>query len=325
MLSRLKKIFRTKENTASSRRELPELYPDMKELIALKDRKSNLKINAQKSIKSTIPGDHHSPFRGQGLEFDAVREYVPGDDVRNIDWRVTARIGSPHMKLFKEERERQAILCVDTNASMRFGTRNTFKSIQAARIASILGWHALSEHDRVGACLFGDVPNGIQYFSPQRTRKSMWAMLKVLTEPSHEHHVVELSDALNHIKLAAQTGALIYVISDFLELNDDLERVLSRLNRRCDVVCIAVNDPADAEILPVGTLQLEGTDEERVAVDTESEAGRKDYQLKWKENRRKLTEIVGRAKVSMLQLTTEMDIQKDLVLGLRMIGRRRRR
>ena len=111
-------------------------------------------------------GDYASPFRGQGLAFHEVREYRFGDDIRSIDWRVTARTDKPHVKVFTEERERTVILCIDANAAMRFGTRGTFKSVQAARAAALLGWQANGSNDRVGCIVFGDVPGGMQFFAP---------------------------------------------------------------------------------------------------------------------------------------------------------------
>jgi uncharacterized protein (DUF58 family) len=326
MLTRISRYLKGRSSgrkPVNSRLEF--LYPDFDELVALKDRKAHIRLSAEHSIQSTIPGDHHSPFRGQGLEFDSVREYVAGDDVRSIDWRVTARTGSPHVKLFREERERQVIFCVDMNATMRFGTKNTFKSVQAARVASLLGWRTLSDHDRVGACLFGDVAKGIQYFEPRRTRKSHWSMLKILSEPPEEHHVVGLDEALRHVNRAAQTGSLIYVISDFTDLGEELGRALSRLNKRCDVVCIAINDPADAAMMPVGALEFQGSDFEKVAVNTESLEGRKQYTLQWEKNRQRLNECMSRAKVSMIELTTEMDVHRGLILGMRAISHRRSR
>ncbi len=325
MLSGIFRYFLRTDNSEEGSAATHELYPDLKELIALKDQKAHLKLSAEHSIKSTVPGDHHSPFRGQGLEFDAVREYVPGDDVRNIDWRVTARTGSPHMKLFREEREREAIFCVDMNAEMRFGTKNTFKSIQAARVAAFLGWRALEENDRVGACLFGDVPKGLQFYDPKRTRQSLWAMLKLMVEPPKEHHQITLEEALRHIHLAARPGSLIYVISDFKEVTQGLGEIVARLNKRCDVVFIAINDPADAVIIPVGSLEFQSVESEKVVVNTESLNGRKTYTEQWKEHRKKLNEVINRAKVSMIELTTEMDIHRELLLGMRALAKRRKR
>lgn len=301
------------------------LYPDFNELVALKNQLSRLRFNSNRAVKSSVPGDHHSPFRGQGLEFDTVREYVPGDDIRNIDWRVTARKGSPHLKLFREERERQVIVCVDMNESMRFGTRNTFKSVQAARAASLLGWRSLSSHDRVGAYLFGDVPNGSQYFAPQRTRKSLWAMLKLLSNPPSVHHQVTLEETVQHINKAAHTGSLIYLISDFMDLTGQLERRLSKLNKRCDVVFIAINDPSDKSISPISALAIQGINSEKICVNTESLAGRKAYTTQWQENRLRLHEITRTLKIATIELTTEMNMNRDLMYGLKMISRRKKR
>src|SRR5262249_3770144 len=137
------------------------LYPDFDDLVALKRRKSDIAYSSSRAIKSANPWNYLSPFRGHSLEFDSVLQYIPGDYIRNIDWRVTARIGSPHLKLFREDRERHLLICVDVNAAMRFGTKNTFKSVQAARIAALLGWRGMAQQDRVSACLYGDVINGI--------------------------------------------------------------------------------------------------------------------------------------------------------------------
>lgn len=302
------------------------LYPNFSELIAFKDRKSNQLHPSSRSVKTSVSGNHHSPFRGQGLEFDSVREYVPGDDIRNIDWRVTARTGSAHLKIFKEERERHMIICVDMNACMRFGTKNTFKSVQAARIAALLSWQGISQHDRVGACLFGDVPAGIQYYTPKRTRKSLCAMLKMFSEPCAEQHQISIENVLKHIDQAAHTGSLIYFISDFLEINQGFqqETALSRLNKRCDVVFISVNDQADKLIAPVGTLGFCTHDNDKIYVNTDSIAGREAYAAQWEENRKRLYELAARQKIPLIEMTTESDIRRDLLLGLKSIAKRKK-
>lgn len=303
------------------------LYPDFDDLVACKDLRSKFLLLPSKSVKSIVPGGHHSPFRGQGLEFDSVREYVPGDDIRNIDWRVTARTGAPHLKLFREERERHIVICVDMNATMRFGTRNTFKSVQAARIAAILGWQGLAHHDRVSACLFGDVPKGMHYFAPKRTRKSFCSMLKMLAAPPVEEHAVPLENVMQHVSKAAHTGSLVYLISDFMDLGENFqnESAINRLNQRCDVIFIAINDQADKSIYPVGTLGFCAGDKEKAYVNTESVSGRKAYEEQWKENRRRLYEISARSKVPLLELTTESDVHRDLILGLKNIAKRKKK
>lgn len=303
------------------------LYPDFNELISLKNRKSHFMHTSNTSVKSVMHGNHHSPFRGQGLEFDSVRPYVLGDDIRNIDWRVTGRTGKPHLKLFKEERERQILLCLDMNGSMRFGTRNTFKSIQAARAAALLGWKGLSSHDGIGALLFGDVDNGFQFFAPKRTHKSFVSMLKKVSEPFSTQNEISISDALGHLDKVSHTGSLIYVISDFMGIDAQSSKgwaSLSRLSQRCDLIFIAINDRADKEMYPFGAVEFCGR-QEKVYVDTENAAGRQLYAKLWNESREALDEMTTKCKIPLIELTTESEIHRDLPMGLQIIAKKRKR
>lgn len=303
------------------------LYPDFEDLIALKDRRSKVSRSPTRSVKTARQGNHNSPFRGQGLEFDAVREYVPGDDIRNIDWRVTARTGSPHLKLFKEERERHMTVCVDMNESMRFGTRRTFKSIQAAHIAALLGWQSLAQHDSVSGCLFGDVQGGIQYFPPKRTRQSFCAMLRMLSQAPIHRHRIPIHQPLKQLNRSITPGSLIYLISDFIDLNFHFqeESSLCLLRKSCDVVFIAVNDPADKAIPPVGTLLFSSNAGNKITIDTQDSSGRAAYANFWKAERERLYEIADKFKIPLIELTTESEIHRDLFLGLKRIAKRKMR
>lgn len=301
------------------------LFPDFNELVAHKAKTSRLAFNSDRSMTSLASGDFHSPFRGQGLEFEEVREYAHGDDIRNIDWRVTARTNAPHTKVFKEERERSVLLCVDINSAMRFGTRNTFKSVQAARIAALLGWQANSNNNRFGACLFGDVKEGMQFIDFQRSRASLWAALKQLSDTTinAQAEYIALDSVLNHINKAAPTGALIYIVSDFAKVGDHLEQQLSRLRRRCDVVLITVDDAADQTIPPIGTVLFSG-EEGKVYVNTNSQSGRESYAEQWLQIREKLQQITTKLGIGIISISTESDVHKDLVFGLKRIVLRRR-
>lgn len=303
------------------------LYPNFNDLIAFKDRKSDLVHPSRRSVNSIVSGNHHSPFKGQGLKFDAVREYVPGDDIRRIDWRVTARTGSPHLKVFKEDRERYINICVDVNAEMRFGTKNTFKSVQAARIAALLGWQGIASQDRVSAFLFGDVPNGVKFFEPKRTQKSLGAMLKMLSEPPLEQHQVSLEIVLQQIDQTAHAGSLVYLISDFMSIAQNLKQDhnLNHLSRRCDVVLVAINDQADKSIFPIAGVGFCGSEKEKIYINTESSRGKQAYALQWYENRKLLKEICTRFKFPLIELTTESDIYRDLTLELKGIAKWKKR
>jgi uncharacterized protein (DUF58 family) len=304
------------------------LYPDFDDLVALKDSKSRMHHPSHLAVRSIVAGGHRSPLRGQGLEFDSVREYVIGDDIRNIDWRVTARMGSPHLKIFREERERHILICVDMNSTMRFGTRNTFKSVQAARIAALLGWQGVAHHDRVSACLYGDVPGGMHRLAPTRSWKSLGSLFKVLATPPVEHHAVSLEKILPQISQAAPTGSLIYFISDFMETDQHLQQsaAMHRLKKSCDLVFIAVNDPADQAISPVGLLGFcADSSTAGIVVNTSSQAGREAYAQQWQKNREWLHGVTSKLQIPLIELTTESDLQQELAIGLKRIGRRRKR
>jgi len=267
-------------------------------------------------------GDYASPFRGQGLAFHEVREYRPGDDIRSIDWRVTARTDKPHVKVFAEERERTVILCVDANASMRFGTRGTFKSVQAARAAALIGWHANGCNDRVGCVVFGDVPEGMQFFTPRRSRRALWQALKLLSQQTHGAHKepVSLESALSCLERGAPTGSLIVVIGDFYRSIEILEKQLSYLHSRCDIVLVTVNDAADSEIPAMGTVIFADDTGQKLVFHSGDQEAREAYARQWSENRKQLEDIAKRRNIGIIDLHTGKDIYTDLRLGLRRLS-----
>jgi uncharacterized protein (DUF58 family) len=289
------------------------LYPDFNELVKLGSRAASLNMGSRRNVMSAISGDQNSPFRGHGMEFKEVRQYVAGDDVRYIDWRVTARTSQPHSKIFTEERERSVILCVDANAAMQFGTRGTFKSIQAARAAALLGWKANDNNDLVGASVFGNIEGGMQFFAPLRSRKSLWNMLKLLSQKNapQKQINVSLEETLKHLNKAAPTGALVFIISDFAQITDGLEKQLRNLRKRCDVVLLPINDPADRDIPPVGNL-LFSNDNSKIGINTDSLAGRKAYQAAWERNKNELKNITRRLNLKIIDLYTDKDIFDEL-------------
>jgi uncharacterized protein (DUF58 family) len=294
------------------------IYPEFEELLELGYKASKLNLMSRRRVRSIVSGDHRSPFRGKGLEFEEVREYVPGDDVRNIDWRVTARTGMPHLKLFTEERERSVLVCNDVNDTMRFGTRGTFKSIQAARTAALLGWAASRENNRVGGSFFGNVPGGMLFLEPVRTRRSLWRMLKQLCDrKEYFSDAVLMEEHLRYLNKAAPSGSLVFILSDFINITDNLKKRLSNLHRKADVVLIAVNDPSDRHLPSAGPLIFEGSDNEKLAVNTSDKKGGRAYERLWTEKRRLLENIIASLGLGYVTLGTEGDVYFDLVKGLK--------
>jgi uncharacterized protein (DUF58 family) len=298
------------------------LYPDFDELIRLGQKVSHLQIISGRRSMAAGSGDYASPFRGQGLAFHEVREYRFGDDIRSIDWRVTARTDKPYVKVFTEERERTVILCVDANAAMRFGTRGTFKSVQAARATALLGSQASSNNDRVGCLVFGDVPEGIQFFAPARSSRTLWQALKLLSARAQGVHKtpVRPETALKYLERVAPTGALLLVIGDFQQATETLERQIGTLRRTCDVVLIAVNDPADREIPAMETVIFEDSAGRKLMLDTDNRAVRQAYAQQWREGRKRLEDIAARRGVAVVDLHTGNDVYADLLLGLRRLN-----
>jgi len=254
-----------------------------------------------------------------------VREYQQGDDIRNMDWLVTARTNTPHLKVFREERQRSVILCVDTGPHMSFGTRGTFKSIQAARAAALLGWAASKQHDRVGGVLFGNPATGIRYFRATPGRRGLWQLLRALTQPIEQGNTDEaqLMAALQHLDSGTGTGSLIFVIASINHVTAGFERILGSLKQRHDVVLLPVDDPADRDLPSMGPVIFSNAAGELLEVDTDSEAGREAFRADWEQRREELQQLSFRLKLGLIPVSTNEDVHKSLVSGLRHYAGRR--
>lgn len=302
------------------------LYPEFDELVSYK----NIQMVQPKFSRSShthVLGGQSSPFRGQGLEFDSVRQYVPGDDIRNLDWKVTARTGNPHLKIFQEERQRHIVLAVDMNASMRFGTRKTFKSVQAARIASIIGWQSLAHHDRITSYLFGDVPGGKEFFTPKASKVSFLQLLQRFTQANHKVQYVPLAEAFRNLSQTILKGSIVYFISDFMDIESNEEQLswLSLLAQKCDIIFISVNDPADRELIPIGQLGVCSSSQEKFILNTDNLAGRQAYALQWQQKRENLYNMTKKFSIPLIEMTTESDVKMDLWLVLKNLAKKRKR
>jgi uncharacterized protein (DUF58 family) len=257
-------------------------------------------------------------FRGQGLNFEEVREYREGDDIRNVDWKVTARTGEPHLKVFREERERSIMLCIDRGPHMDFGTRSTFKSVQAARAAALIGWAANSLHDRVGGLLFGTGEDNV-YFRPTKDRRALWRLLKALTTPGRDDTEASpelLSDILQQASRALGTGGLVFVIADFNREFTGLAKGLGQLRQHHSVVLVPVDDPADRELPDMGNVLFRAPDGELLAVDTAEQSGREAYRRNWERRREHLVQIATNAGCAIIPLLTDQDVHMSLMHGL---------
>ena len=295
------------------------LHPQLDDLLELRHQARTLGVTAHHLVNSTFTGLYSSVFRGTGLDFDEVREYREGDDIRNMDWLVTARTNVPHLKVFREERQRSVILCIDTGPHMSFGTRGTFKSIQAARTAALIGWAASKQHDRVGGVLFGNPATDIRYFRATPGRRGLWRLLRALTEPIEQGDTDEsqLMAALRHIESGAATGSLIFVIAPINQVTTGLEHILGSLKQRHDVVLLPVDDPADIELPDMGTVIFSNAAGELLEVDTGNAAGREAFREDWQQRREELQQLSYRLGIGLIPISTNEDVHRTLINGLR--------
>lgn len=219
-------------------------------LIRLSQSAGGLKLR-HSGVRAALGGNYLSSFKGRGMEFDETRPYCPGDDVRNLDWRVTARTGKTHTKLFREERERPVFLSVDARAAMFFATRGVYKFVQAARLAALTAWSAQRHGDRVGGQIFTERDS--LELRPEHGRRAVLHLLQKLVQAAPQGDAAEragsgLEEALARLARHARPGSLVFVFGDFRGLSRAGESSLIRLRRHCDVTLAFIHDPLEQRL-----------------------------------------------------------------------------
>lgn len=262
-------------------------------------------------IRSLVSGGYHSPFKGRGMEFDEVRPYMQGDDVRSLDWRVTARTGRPHTKLFREERERAVLLGMDLRQTMFFATRGAFKAVRAAQAAALLGWSAVDQGDRLGALLFSEETH-IE-LRPKRGKPALLHVLsRIADHPAWQRRAAgsdtltaasALNQTLARLRRVVQPGSLIILLSDFAHLNGQGSAHLAQLARHNDVILADVYDPLEAELPPPGHYRV--SDGERfLTLATGDRHLRESYRQSFIQQQTALQQLCRRYGMTLLSLTT---------------------
>ena len=236
------------------------------ELISLRPRCHALRLPMRQAAASALAGAYRSRFRGRGVDFLESRNYQPGDDIRNMDWRVTARTGRAHTKVFQEERERPVLIVLDAGPSLFFGTQRVLKSVAAGQLAAAVAWSAVRRGDRIGGFLFA--PGRHRELRPAGGRRGAMRMIQGLVdwlqpEQAPGEGVDFLSAALERVRHTVRPGSLVIIISDFFSLDEDCNRHLSRLRQHNDVIGCQVLDAAEY-MLPAGRYPI--TDGERSSV-----------------------------------------------------------
>jgi uncharacterized protein (DUF58 family) len=283
-------------------------YSRLDELIRLRYGARELKLNRQRKAFRLLVGPHQAKFRSRGIEFEEVRGYQAGDDVRGIDWRVTARTGKAHTRVFREERERPVLILVDQRLSMFFGSRTCFKSVMAAHVAALLAWAALQQGDRVGGLVFNSMEH--REIRPKRNVKNV---LRFLNDINSLNHLLRkdfpaaglgLDDALEEMRRITRPGSNLFVISDFKGLAAKGEKQLYHLSRHGDVSAVRVFDPLEQELPANGCYSI--TDgNERFMMYTGDKDLRRSYRDEFNRKTERLVQLLGPMGIPLIPLSTQ--------------------
>ncbi|NOU22142.1 MAG: DUF58 domain-containing protein [Methyloglobulus sp.] len=299
-------LFTNKTEAVENRIAVNDLVSvSLKTLIDLAKPASGLNLH-RLTIRAQQSGGYLSAFKGRGMEFDETRLYQQGDDIRSIDWRVTARTGKTHTKLFREEREKPVFISVDNRPTMQFATRGVFKSVQAKKLAALLAWVANQQGDRIGGQVFSQ--SSCKELKPQNGKHSVLHFLNALVVADVQEEGVDftLPQALFRLSQHARPGSLVYIISDFRGLNDQTENYLLKLSEHCDVVLIFVYDPLEKGLPTQGRYRFTHDDKD-VLIDTSDKQRLTNYQLRFEERLRKIKRISSRRGVALMQCSTQDD------------------
>jgi uncharacterized protein (DUF58 family) len=287
----------------------PELFAKIK----------SIQILTKKLVTASFAGEYESAFKGTGMEFDEVREYQPGDDVRKIDWNVTARMSAPFVKVHKEERELTVILMVDLSESGHFGSVDTYKRERAAEAAAILAYTAIKSNDRVGLLLFTDKVE--RYIPPKKGAGHVWRLISEVLRFEATGTGTSVKGALSALGKIAKRRAVVFLISDFID--DGFEHDLRISARRHDLIALPVRDPREFILPDVGLVALRDAESGReVTIDTHMASVRTAYTKQARARVDKLSEMFRRAGVFEVPLSSETSSVEPIVGFLRERGGR---
>lgn len=280
---------------------------DVKELMA---KVGKIRILTNKLIDDQLSGDYHSTFKGQGVEFDEVRPYVPGDDVRTIDWNVTAKTGLPYIKRFSEERELTILFMVDVSGSQGYGSVRRSKMELAAEVTALLALTAIRNQDKIGLILFSD--QIVKYIPPRKGRDSVMRLVReVLAAEDSATGGTDIAAALKFLNGVQKRRAVVFLVSDFLLSSvkpqmSSFEQLLRATARHHDMVCVPVSDPAERELPDVGLVELEDPETgELVLVDTSSAAVRRRFSATASEENEELKRFFLKTGIDTLTIATD--------------------
>lgn len=269
-----------------------------------------IEIKTKGLSKHIFSGEYHSAFKGRGMSFSEVRDYQYGDDVRNIDWNVTARTGDPHIKVFEEDRELTVMLLIDISRSSFFGSARQFKSELIAEIAAVIAFSAINNNDKVGAILFTDQVE--KYIPPKKGKKHILRIIREIIYFEPQSRGTDFSEALIYLNNILKKRSICFVLSDFV--TRDYESSLRVAGKRHDIIGLQIYDPIEAELPNLGLLDtIDVETGERVILDSGSASVREKYKLHFDQHAQYYNDIFNRCRCDHISINTVDDYVKKLL------------
>jgi uncharacterized protein (DUF58 family) len=278
-----------------------------------------LQITTRKVVNDVLAGEYGSVFRGRGMDFDEVREYMPGDEIRSIDWNVTARTGHPYVKRFVEERELTVMFLVDLSASGAFGSVRKLKNEIAAELCALLAFSAVKNNDKVGLVVFTDRVE--MFIPPKKGTKHVLRVIRELLNFKPRPASTDIVGALDYLGRIMTKRSVVFLVSDFQA--EGFEKKMRVLGKRHDLIAVTIVDPREVRLPDVGLIELEDAETgETVLVDTGSAAVRKRYERLGREEQARLKELFSSMGVDQIEVMTDRDYVPRLISFFRVREKR---
>jgi len=302
---------RIKRNRATSEKA-PGVYADLDDLIRIQFKARDFSFKPQQPVSSVLSGRYASRLRGRGLNFEELRRYHPGDDIRTMDWKVTARTRTPHVRVYTEEKDRVVLLLVDQRQHMFFGSRDRLKSVTAAELAALAAWRALAVGDRVGAIVFSDTE--LVEVRPQRSRRNVMEILGHIVRQNHSlaadstvtPNPGQLNRTLERARILAPHDALVILISDGLGVDDQTQRFTAGLVAHNDVLTLLVHDPL--RIDPAGVRMTVSDGALQMDLDLANPAVSQKMETDFRTEQEDLTHFLRRLSAPLLMISNQGDV-----------------
>jgi uncharacterized protein (DUF58 family) len=307
------------EGTGKRAGQTPDngVYVQLDDLVRLQHKSSGFSFLPRQPVHSILSGRHASKLRGRGLNFEELRDYLPGDDTRNIDWKVTARTRTPYVRVYTEEKDRSVWLLIDQRVSMFFGSQQRLKSVVAAEVAAISAWRVLSVGDRVGALVFDD--SEISVIPPHRSRERVMQILKQVVRKNHQLNAGsdlkpdpnKLNEALRQVSILARHDCLVCLITDADGLNAETRRHVTRLSEHNDVLAALVYDPLEKSMPAAGRLRF-ADNEGQLEADTSNRKLRSSFRKDFEEKQERIESASRLFSIPVIALDTNRPVADQM-------------